>query len=200
MTEVADDIKSLGDKLVGLIMRYDNNTNNADLLPGPVIQHFLKDASDGQPQVILVATGSELQLAVEAQQRLEAEGTPTRVVSMPCQEWFFEQDAAYRQQLGRRGPQRQTLQALDFPPLPLLFSPIDATLERVDLRLDLGPRDVLPRCNPWRLGKHLRSLPCCVRSARSNRLHPPASRAHVSRFLLVASTSSRRSAKKKKSC
>jgi transketolase len=61
--------------------------------------YILKDASNGQPQVIIVATGSEVQLAVGAQQRLEAEGTPTRVVSMPCQEWFMEQDLAYRQQV-----------------------------------------------------------------------------------------------------
>ncbi|MER7277600.1 transketolase [Dactylosporangium sp. NPDC000244] len=61
--------------------------------------YILKDASDGQPQVIIIATGSEVQLAVQAQERLEAEGTPTRVVSMPCQEWFEEQDAAYRQQV-----------------------------------------------------------------------------------------------------
>ncbi|GGM12759.1 transketolase [Dactylosporangium sucinum] len=61
--------------------------------------YVLKDASNGQPQVIIVATGSEVQLAVEAQKRLEQEGTPTRVVSMPCQEWFQEQDLAYRQQV-----------------------------------------------------------------------------------------------------
>ncbi|WP_426510946.1 transketolase [Dactylosporangium sp. McL0621] len=65
--------------------------------------YILKDASDAQPKVILVATGSELQLAVEAQKRLEAEGTPTRVVSMPCQEWFEEQDTAYQQQVIPRG-------------------------------------------------------------------------------------------------
>ncbi|MEV6925776.1 transketolase [Dactylosporangium sp. NPDC051485] len=61
--------------------------------------YVLKDASDGQPQVIIIATGSEVQLAVKAQERLEAEGIPARVVSMPCQEWFEEQDAAYRQQV-----------------------------------------------------------------------------------------------------
>ncbi|MET7393020.1 transketolase [Dactylosporangium sp. NPDC005572] len=61
--------------------------------------YVLKDASNGQPQVIIVATGSEVQLAVEAQKRLEEAGTPTRVVSMPCQEWFQEQDLAYRQQV-----------------------------------------------------------------------------------------------------
>jgi transketolase len=59
----------------------------------------LVDASDGQPQVIIVATGSEVQLAVAARERLEAEGTPTRVVSMPCVEWFREQDTSYQQQV-----------------------------------------------------------------------------------------------------
>ena len=50
--------------------------------------YVLADASDGQPQVILIGTGSEVQLAVAAREVLEAEGTPTRVVSMPCVEWF----------------------------------------------------------------------------------------------------------------
>jgi transketolase len=61
--------------------------------------YVLADASDGQPQVILIGTGSEVQLAVAARALLEAEGTPTRVVSMPCVEWFREQDQAYQQQV-----------------------------------------------------------------------------------------------------
>jgi transketolase len=61
--------------------------------------YILADASNGQPQVVLVATGSEVQLAVAARETLEAEGTPTRVVSMPCVEWFREQDAAYQQRV-----------------------------------------------------------------------------------------------------
>jgi transketolase len=61
--------------------------------------YILADASDGQPLVILVGTGSEVQLAVAARETLEAEGTPTRVVSMPCVEWFNQQDAAYRQRV-----------------------------------------------------------------------------------------------------
>ncbi|MFC4946487.1 transketolase [Pseudonocardia sp. GCM10023141] len=59
--------------------------------------YVLADASSGTPQVILIATGSELQLAVSAREALEADGVPTRVVSMPCIEWFDEQDAAYRE-------------------------------------------------------------------------------------------------------
>ena len=51
------------------------------------------------PQVILVATGSEVQLALVARELLQAAGVGTRVVSMPCREWFAEQDAAYREQV-----------------------------------------------------------------------------------------------------
>ena len=47
--------------------------------------------------MILIATGSEVSLALAARERLEAEGTPTRVVSLPCIEWFHEQDDAYQQ-------------------------------------------------------------------------------------------------------
>jgi hypothetical protein len=61
------------------------------------------DASGGEPKVILIGTGSELQYCFTAQERLEEQGTPTRVVSMPCQEWFFEQDTAYQQRVLPRG-------------------------------------------------------------------------------------------------
>ncbi|GGX03229.1 transketolase [Streptomyces noursei] len=54
------------------------------------------EAEGGEPQVVLIATGSELQLAVEAREQLQAEGVPTRVVSMPSVEWFEEQDQAYK--------------------------------------------------------------------------------------------------------
>ncbi|MBA2812813.1 transketolase [Streptomyces sp. KM273126] len=48
------------------------------------------------PQVILIATGSEVHLAVSAREQLQAAGVPTRVVSMPSVEWFEEQDQGYR--------------------------------------------------------------------------------------------------------
>ncbi|MGK5696578.1 transketolase [Streptomyces sp. URMC 128] len=54
------------------------------------------EAEGGEPQVILIATGSEVHLAVEARERLQAAGVPTRVVSMPSVEWFEEQPRAYR--------------------------------------------------------------------------------------------------------
>jgi len=58
--------------------------------------YVLADASTGAPEVVLIGTGSELQLAVAARETLEADGIPTRVVSMPCVEWFDAQDQAYR--------------------------------------------------------------------------------------------------------
>jgi transketolase len=59
--------------------------------------YVLQEAGSGLPELILIGTGSELQLAVGAREALEAEGVPTRVVSMPCVEWFNAQDDAYRQ-------------------------------------------------------------------------------------------------------
>ncbi|BCJ63212.1 transketolase [Polymorphospora rubra] len=65
--------------------------------------YVLADASNAQPQVILIGTGSEVELCLVARERLEADGTPTRVVSMPCQEWFRAQDEAYRESVLPRG-------------------------------------------------------------------------------------------------
>jgi transketolase len=65
--------------------------------------YVLKDAASGEPEVILIATGSEVQYAVEAQKQLEEAGTPTRVVSMPSVEWFEDQDEAYRESVLPRG-------------------------------------------------------------------------------------------------
>jgi transketolase len=58
--------------------------------------YVLFEAEGGRPQVILLGTGSEVQLAVEAREALQADGIPARVVSVPSVEWFEEQDQAYR--------------------------------------------------------------------------------------------------------
>lgn len=63
---------------------------------GYVLAEASKDGNTVEAQVILIGTGSEVQLAVNARETLQAEGIPTRVVSMPCVEWFNKQDAAYR--------------------------------------------------------------------------------------------------------
>jgi len=61
--------------------------------------YTLVDAKSKQPQVILIATGSEVQLAVAARIILEADGISTRVVSAPCLEWFEEQSASYKEEV-----------------------------------------------------------------------------------------------------
>ncbi len=58
--------------------------------------YVLAEASGSAPKVILIASGSELQLAVAGRQKLEAGGIPTRVVSMPCWEFFEAQPKEYR--------------------------------------------------------------------------------------------------------
>jgi transketolase len=59
--------------------------------------YVLADADGGQPEVILLATGSEVSLAVQAYEQLAGEGVRARVVSLPCWELFERQDDAYRE-------------------------------------------------------------------------------------------------------
>ena len=61
--------------------------------------YVLMEADGGTPDVILIGTGSEVQIAVAARDQLQAAGIATRVVSMPCLEWFTEQDDAYRDEV-----------------------------------------------------------------------------------------------------
>ncbi|TFV65895.1 UNVERIFIED_ORG: transketolase [Bacillus sp. AZ43] len=61
--------------------------------------YVLAEASTGTPEVILMGTGSEVQIAVAAREALEADGVPTRVVSIPCVEWFAAQDSAYKDEV-----------------------------------------------------------------------------------------------------
>ncbi|MFJ3866006.1 transketolase [Streptomyces nigra] len=71
---------------------------NEDTVRGGYVM-FEAEGSSGQstePEVVLIATGSEVHVAVEARERLQADGVPTRVVSMPSVEWFEEQDQGYR--------------------------------------------------------------------------------------------------------
>ena len=61
--------------------------------------YVIAEADGGDPQVLLLATGSEVSVAIGARDILQAEGVPTRVVSMPCLEWFEAQPAHYREQV-----------------------------------------------------------------------------------------------------
>src|SRR5690606_13003447 len=63
---------------------------------GPHRGAYVLSDCDGTPDVLLLATGSEVHLALEAQEALKADGVAARVVSMPCWERFREQDEAYR--------------------------------------------------------------------------------------------------------
>jgi transketolase len=59
--------------------------------------YVLVDADGGLPDVVLIGTGSEVQLAVQAREILAAKGVRARVVSMPCREWFDAQEASYQE-------------------------------------------------------------------------------------------------------
>ena len=59
--------------------------------------YVLLDVEDGLPDVVLVGTGSEVQVAVAARELLAEDGIRARVVSMPCREWFDAQEPAYRE-------------------------------------------------------------------------------------------------------
>ena len=59
--------------------------------------YVLAEAPNGTPDLIFIATGSELQIAVEAREALKAEGINARVVSAPSLEWFEEQSEEYRE-------------------------------------------------------------------------------------------------------
>ena len=72
--------------------------------------YVLADAT-GKRQAILIATGSEVSVAMKAREMLEAEGIGTRVVSMPCMELFAAQDNAYRKRVLPGGPVRVGVEA-----------------------------------------------------------------------------------------
>ena len=69
--------------------------------------YVLREASSGTPELILIGTGSELALCAAAADALEADGIPTRVVSLPCWERFDAQDAGYRESVLPSGVRRR---------------------------------------------------------------------------------------------
>lgn len=77
------------------VVRTDDGTENLSAKGA----YILKDASNGQPQVVIMASGSEVEIALGAQAMLEDSKIATRVVSMPCMEIFAKQDSAYREKV-----------------------------------------------------------------------------------------------------
>jgi transketolase len=74
--------------------------------------YVLAEGAGGDPAVIIIGTGSEVQLALAARDILQGEGISTRVVSMPCVEWFTSQDASYQEEvLPRRVRARVSVEA-----------------------------------------------------------------------------------------
>jgi transketolase len=73
--------------------------------------YVLSEAEGGKPQAIIIATGSEVGIAMEAQKLLLARGKKVRVVSMPCTNQFDAQDAAYRDSVLPRGVKRVAVEA-----------------------------------------------------------------------------------------
>ncbi|PRZ43731.1 transketolase [Antricoccus suffuscus] len=61
--------------------------------------YVIREAKGGTPELLIIATGSELSIALEAADSLEDAGTATRVVSMPCVEWFDAQEQSYRDEV-----------------------------------------------------------------------------------------------------
>ncbi|MDW4496765.1 transketolase [Sulfitobacter sp. D35] len=87
-------------------VRTEHKTNNLTAKGA----YVLADA-DGKRQAIILATGSEVSVALEAREKLQAEGIGTRVVSMPCWELFEEQDESYRKRVLPAGPVRVAVEA-----------------------------------------------------------------------------------------
>ncbi len=73
--------------------------------------YILHEASGGTPKAVLIGTGSEVEIAAEAREALEAAGIPTRVVSMPCTELFDGQDAGYRKEVLPEGVLTASIEA-----------------------------------------------------------------------------------------
>jgi transketolase len=73
--------------------------------------YVLSEAPGGKPACVIIATGSEVQLALDAQKALAAEGVAVRVVSMPSTTVFDRQDAAYRDSVLPRGVVRVAVEA-----------------------------------------------------------------------------------------
>ena len=87
--------------------------NHAGVKKGAYVVH---DAEGGSAQVILIASGSEVSLAIDAAKALAADGIGARVVSMPCMEVFREQDQAYRDQVLTPGVKRVAIEAASKQP------------------------------------------------------------------------------------
>lgn len=89
-------------------LKRDDGWDPKDALRGAYVA---QEATGGKPDVVIIATGSEVQLAVGARERLEKAGKKVRVVSAPCLEVFEKEDAAYRDSVIPPGSRRVSIEA-----------------------------------------------------------------------------------------
>ena len=89
-------------------VKRDASFDPKDVLKGAYVA---QEATGGKPDIVIIATGSEVQLAVGARERLEKSGKKVRVVSAPCLELFDKQDAAYRDAVLPPGTKRVSIEA-----------------------------------------------------------------------------------------
>jgi transketolase len=94
-------------------IKHDAGLDPRDALRGTYV---VQDAPGGKPDVIVIASGSELHLAVAAKAKLDAEGKKVRVVSALCLELYAKQDAAYRDKVLPRGVRKVSIEAGRTPP------------------------------------------------------------------------------------
>jgi transketolase len=90
-------------------VRADDGSDNNNLCRRGA--YVIAEAEGGARRVTLLATGSEVAIAVQARRALQADGVPTAVVSMPCWELFDEQDASYRSAVLGPGTARVAVEA-----------------------------------------------------------------------------------------
>ena len=89
-------------------IKRDANFDPKDVLKGAYIA---QEAEGGKPDLVIIATGSEVQLAVGAREKLQAAGKKVRVVSAPCLDVFEEQDAAYIEKVLPKGVKKASIEA-----------------------------------------------------------------------------------------
>jgi transketolase len=73
--------------------------------------YILSEAANGKPQAIIIATGSEVSIAMDAQKALAQDGVHVRVVSMPCTNLYDRQDQAYKDSVLAKGVKRVAVEA-----------------------------------------------------------------------------------------
>jgi transketolase len=106
---------------------------------------YVLQAPAGTPDVVLIATGSEVSIAMTAAEQLSAEGMAVQVVSMPCMERFLAQEAAYREQVLPSAVRRRVAIEAGSTGLWYQFVGLEGAVIGIDSFGESAPGDVLYR-------------------------------------------------------